>query len=122
MTITLRVQGKDYAILKAEADQRGVSVTALVRSLIAFAAEGHVDLDAVAKTLPRPAGRPRLHQHRAIVWQGRSWSLSALAQQVGMNYSTLRNRLDAGMPVEDAVKRDSLRFGELKRGHHDLRG
>jgi len=53
--------------------------------------------------LPREQGRNR-NNNRILIYNGRSFCLTELAEHAGMNLSTLSTRLRNGMSVEDAVE------------------
>ena len=111
MTVTLIIQGKDYAILRAEADRRNVAVSALVRAIVSYAVEGNVDLDKVGDLR---SSKPRRVTRDKVLWNGKLVSLLQIAREVGINYNTLHHRLAAGLRLEDAVRSKKLRHGEMK--------
>lgn len=60
-----------------------------------------------ATPLEQSHNSPRVH---LVEFRGRKYSRTELAELLGISYWTLRTRLDRGVPVEDAVALESLRW------------
>ena len=110
MSLSAIINSKTASKLEKEGAKLGVSGRAVARAIIETVANENLTQTILAgidvKSM-EPRGKQR--HYARIAFRGGSYSVDELADMTGIAPSTIRNRLNRGMPIERVLSGTDLR-------------
>ncbi|RWX78287.1 hypothetical protein EPK99_06560 [Neorhizobium lilium] len=121
MSIDIRIQSKAEQILQHEAAFYGVTPTAVAKAIMDKVVAGDLIRDVLQgvdvasyqdrrpKSHPKPPSAPKHPRQFKYSFKGAPVKLEAIAAEHGVSPTTLRRRINSGMPIEQALSVGDMR-------------